>query len=226
VIDDPRGAPRDPRTRAISGLAQLVTEAPWTLSRADFDRARDAGLDDATVLHVIALSSFFGYLNRVADAVGIELDYDVAVRPPPPDPETPPWPRPSREQWPDPFATRRITLAMRVGAVEALGGWLAHVMERKAPLSRAQRALIARAAAATVGDASVPAGPPATTPVDRALVELTETIALAPWRLGAAALAPLRAAGLDDLAIFDAISVAAFANFGSRLSVALAALAA
>jgi alkylhydroperoxidase family enzyme len=226
VIDDPRGAPKDPRTRALSGLARLVTEAPWTLSREDVRRAHDAGLDDPTVLHVIALSSFFGYLNRVADAVGIELDYEVAVRPPAPDPNTPSWPQPPREQWPDPYATRRITLAMRPGAIEALAGWSAHVMERSAPLSRAQRLLIARAAAITVGDLSVPAGPAASTPLERAMCALTETISRAPWRLGAAALAPLRDAGLDDATIFDVISVAAFGNFASRLSVALAALAA
>ena len=225
MIEDPRGAPKDPRTRAISGLAQLVTEAPWTLSRDDVRRAHDAGLDDATILHVVALSSFFGYLNRVADAVGIELDYEVTVQPPPPDPKTPPWPTPPRDRWPDPYATRRITLAMRSGAIEALAGWSAHVMERTTPLSRAQRLLISRVAAATVGDVSIPSAPDPATPLDRALVALTETIALAPWRLGEAALEPLRAAGLDDRAIFDAIAVAAFANFGSRLSVALAALA-
>ena len=202
-----------------------MTEAPWTLERADVTRAHDAGLDDATVLHVIALSSFFGYLNRVADAVGIELDYDVQVRPPPPDPATPPWPRPPRDAWPDPNATRRITLAQRSGAIEAIGAWSSHVMDRDAPLRRAHRLLVSRVAAETVGDASIPAPPAPASPLEAALVTLTETIALAPWRLGAQALAPLREHGLDDAAVFDAIAVAAFANFASRLNVALAALA-
>ncbi|HTJ45600.1 MAG TPA: hypothetical protein VL463_26035 [Kofleriaceae bacterium] len=219
MIRDPASAARDPRTKAIGGLARLVTEAPWTLTRHDRARAHDAELDDATILHVIMLSSFFGYLNRVADAVGIELDYDVMVRPPPPDPETPPLVRPSHDERPAPDQGP-LTITMRPGAIEALAAWNDHVMERDAPLTRAQRLLISRVAADTVGDASLP--PPE--PSDHPIVALTETIALAPWRLGEAALAPLREAGMSDEAIFDAISVAAFANFASRLNVALAAL--
>jgi alkylhydroperoxidase family enzyme len=172
---------------------------------------------------VIALSSFFGYLNRVADATGIELDYDVQVAPPPPDPATPPWPRPPREAWPDPGATALITLAERPGAIDALAAWSAHVLDRDAPLSRAQRLLISRVAAETVGDGSSAAAPAAVTPLEVTMATFTETVALTPWRLGAAALDPLRAQGLDDAAIFDVIAVAAFANFASRLEVALAA---
>jgi hypothetical protein len=203
-----------------------VTGAPWTLARADLAHAADDGVDQATVLHVIMLSSFFGYLNRIADAVGVELDYQVAVMPPPPDPATPPWPRPTLDQRPDPLAARPLEIAMRAGAPGALAAWQAHMMEREAPLSRAQRDLIADVAAATVGDARRPPPAAPATPLERALTGLTETIALAPWRLGADALAPVRAAGLaDDAAVFDAIAVAAFANFESRLAVALAALA-
>jgi alkylhydroperoxidase family enzyme len=224
VIDDPRNAARDPRTRAISGLAQLVTTSPWVLEQGDITRAHDAGLDDATILHVILLSSFFGYLNRVADAVGIDLDYDVAVTPPPADPSTPPWQRPPRAAWPDPRTTRLFQITMRPGAVEALATWSAHVMDRHEPLTLAERLLISRVAAATVGDASLPPPEDPENARERAMVELTETIALAPWRLGAAALAPLRDAGLDDAAVFDVISVAAFANFSSRVDVALTAI--
>jgi alkylhydroperoxidase family enzyme len=97
-------------------------------------------------------------------------------------------------------------------------------MERDAPLSRAHRLLISRVAAETVGDASIPAPAAPARPLDAALVTFTETIALAPWRLGEAAIDPLREVGLDDAAVFDVIAVAAFANFASRLSVALAAL--
>lgn len=224
MIEDPRHAARDPRTRALSGLAQLVTEAPWRLEQGDLSRAHAAGVDEATVLHVVMLSAFFGYLNRVADAVGIELDYDVAVRPPPPDPTTPPWPRPDRRDWPDPRGSRPFEVTMRAGAAEALASWSEQVMERDAPLSRAERLLISRTAAQTVGDASLPPPEEAASARDRALVAFTDTISLAPWRLGAAALAPLRAAGLDDAGVFGVISVAAFTNFASRLDVALTAL--
>ena len=227
MIADPRAAPADPRLAAIAGLARLVTEAPWTLDGADRERAAAAGLDDATVLHVVILSSFFGYLNRVADAVGIELDYDVKVRPPPPDPDTPPWPAPEPAAWPEPRVAPGLAVGDRPGAAAALAGWRAHVLDRDQPLARGRRRLIAAASARAVGDAAVATdGPAPSDELDRALIELTGTIARTPWRLGEAALAPVRAAGLaDDAAVFDAISVAAFANCASRIAVALSALA-
>jgi len=51
-----------------------------------------------------------------------------------------------------------------------------------------------------------------------------DLVTRAPWRLGASSLAPLRAGGLDDEALFDVITTAAFATLQSRLAVALAAL--
>lgn len=60
----------------------LVTQAPWRLTSAHHTRALAAGLGDAEVLHAIALSAFFGHLNRMADAVDIALDYKVVIAPP------------------------------------------------------------------------------------------------------------------------------------------------
>lgn len=204
----------------IAGLARLVTEAPWTLRRDDLTRARESGLEDATVLHVIVLASFFGYLNRVADAVGIELDYEVAEQPPPADPATPPLPRPDAEQRPDFAAPRVIELGLRPGAVEARDAWREYVMGRPGPLSRPQRESIAAVVADATGDEPIEA----TIAIGRAVTEYVDTIARAPWRLGAAALEPLRALGFSDAALFDVISTASHQSFVSRLNVALAAL--
>lgn len=106
--------------RVIAGLARLVTEAPWTLCQADRARAHEAGLDDDLILHVIVLSAFFGYLNRIADAVGIDLDYHVKHRPPAAVPDTPPMARPETSPWPDPEAPRSHELARRPLTADAL----------------------------------------------------------------------------------------------------------
>ena len=193
------------------------------LRRDDLTRARGAGLDDATVLHVIVLASFFGYLNRVADAVGIELDYEVTERPPAPDVTAPPWPRPEAHERPDPMAPRVLALAQRPGAVELWEAWRVHAMERDAPLGREHRALVAAVVADATGEAAVVT---ASSELDRALATYADTIARAPWRLGAQALAPLRAHGLDDAALFDVIFVASTQSFASRLAIALAAVSA
>lgn len=208
----------------IAGLAGLVTEAPWTLRATDLARAIAAGVDEETVLHVIALASFFGYLNRVADAVGIELDYDVAL-PPPPDPETPPLPRPAPPDWPFPERAP-LAIADRAETAAAIAAWREHVLGRDAPLSLARRGLIARTVAESLGDLdgvrqNVVAPRDA---VEVAIGAYAELLTRAPWRLGAEAIAPLRAGGLDDEALFDVIATASFATFTSRLAVALAAL--
>ncbi len=64
----------DPVTLALAQLTCVVTEAPWKLTPRDFARARLVGLSDEAILQVVLLSSLFGHLNRVADAVGIDLD--------------------------------------------------------------------------------------------------------------------------------------------------------
>ena len=224
MIDEPRAAGAVPRQSALRGLARLVTETPWAMTGEDLQRARADGLDDAEVLQVIALAAIFGYLNRVADAVGIELDYEVAHVPPPPDPETPALPVPDRAEWPEPGEPSPLRLSQRSGAAELVQAWRQYVLERDAPLPRDLRTAIVAQVAARTGDAARARGH-----VDGALpapvAAYVDLLALAPWRLGAAALAPLRAAGFDDDALFDLIATASFATFQSRVSAALAGLA-
>ena len=232
VIADPRAlADRaaDPVHRALVRLVTRVTEMPWALSRRDHKLANEAGLDDPSILHAVMLSAYFGHLNRIADAVGIELDYNVAIAPVRAEPATPPYLAPQPELWPAPSAPRTIDLAVRPGAAPALGAWRAHVLEREAPLSLHQRAVIARAVAERLGDAAGVKRHADATPkdaVDQALVVLADEVTLAPWALGSATIANLRRVGLtDDAAIFDALSTATSSTTFSRIEVALSALA-
>jgi hypothetical protein len=231
VVESPRDVGADPASRVIAGLARLVTEAPWTLERADLARARDVGLGDDVVLGLVALSTVFNYLNRMADAVGIELDYDVLIQPPPAVPDTPALARAEPSAWPDPDAPRPLDLSRKPALAAALADLRTYVMERDAPLSIPQRHVIARAVAERLGDAATvrrlmhtePHGEPRSE-VDRTLERLADVATLAPWRLGAQTFEMLRAALRSDLAAFDAIAVTSFANLASRLDVALAAL--
>jgi hypothetical protein len=227
VVENPRAVEADRTSRVIAGLARLVTEAPWTLERADLARARDVGLADDVVLLIIAVSSAFNYLNRMADSIGIELDYDVVIRPPAAVPDTPAMARAEPSAWPDPDAPRPLELSRKPALAAALADCRAYVMERDAPLSVPQRQLIARAVAERLGDAATVHRLMFVEPrseVDRTLERFADIATLAPWRLGAGTFEMLRAALHTDLAAFDAIAVAAFANLASRLDVALAAL--
>ncbi len=224
VLDDPRAlattAPT-PRMKVLAELATIIAAAPWTLSRKHLSRAHSAGLGDEDILHVVALASFAGHLDRIADATGVALDYKVAHMPPATDPSVEPWPTA-----PHTIAGRpAVELARRAQTAAALAEWRSYVFYRDAPLSRRQRTLIARWVAAWLGDGGI--SPPTdltVNPLDDALRTVAEVITLAPWRITDETYEPLRAAGFDDVAIFDVCATATSAGVFSRIEVSLAAL--
>ncbi|HKY27848.1 MAG TPA: hypothetical protein VJM12_07880 [Pyrinomonadaceae bacterium] len=44
------------------------------ISQADHDRLRSAGFDDKAILQITLIASWFNYINRVADALGVGRD--------------------------------------------------------------------------------------------------------------------------------------------------------
>ena len=223
LIANPRTADTGlPRRQALLELATLVTAEPWTLSRGKLKQWHDAGLTDDDVLHAIALSSYFGHLNRIADATGVPLDYEVRTTPAHPDATTPPWPEAAKLV----AGRAAIDIASRPATATALTEWKTYMFHRDAPLTRRQRTLIVRHVASWLGDGGIssPADLTANT-LDDALRALARTVTLAPWQLTDASYADLRAAGFDDVALFDVVATATTAGVFSRIAVALAALA-
>ena len=51
-------------------VAQLTRDAT-RLSRADHERLRAVGFDDRGILQITLIASWFNYINRVADALGV-----------------------------------------------------------------------------------------------------------------------------------------------------------
>lgn len=218
----PRHIKAKPRVMMIAELTRIVTEEPWTLSRAHRERAHTAGLADEDILHVITLSAYFGHLNRIADAVAVPLDYEVQLQPPATDPTAPPM-----APAPAPVVTSRpaIDLNRRPATATALAAWRSYIIDRDAPLARRQRTVIARWVALWLGDGGISAPDDLTVnPLDDALRELAEVVTLAPWKLGDESFARLRGAGFDDATLFDACAVASSIGVYSRIAVALNAL--
>lgn len=212
--------------RSVAQLVQKITATPWRLGPADRSQAHAAGLSDEVLFQVVLLSSFFGHLNRIADAVGVELDYSVVIPMPHAEPATPPYLRPDRAEWPV-AGPHPLSVDLRPSVVAPLAAWRSHALLREAPLDRRQRAVIACAVAERLGDAAtvqeLPIAP--LSPLDEALVAAADEVTLAPWRLGAETVARLRAAGLqDDASIFDALATASACATFSRIQVALSAL--
>jgi hypothetical protein len=195
----------NPRLAEIAAIARTVTVAPWTLRRGT--------LPDEDLLHVVALSAYFGHLNRIADAVAVPLDYEVQRLPPPADPSVP-------ALAPAPHAVTSppaLDLAMRPATRDAMEAWRAYVFDRASTLPLAE---IATAVAAWLGDGTT------TVPdFDNDIRALCQTVTLAPWQLVDESFAALRARRRwDDAALFEVCVVASTAGVNSRIRVALASL--
>jgi len=54
-------------------VKQLTKDAT-KISRADHERLRAAGFDDRAILQITLIASWFNYINRVADALGVGRD--------------------------------------------------------------------------------------------------------------------------------------------------------
>jgi uncharacterized peroxidase-related enzyme len=54
----------------IDYVVQLTRDAT-RLQREDIERLRAAGFDDRAILQITLIASWFNYINRVADALGV-----------------------------------------------------------------------------------------------------------------------------------------------------------
>jgi alkylhydroperoxidase family enzyme len=212
VLEDPHAVAarwHEPRIRMLAELAMVTTLEPWRLTRAHRERARAAGLGDAEIVHAIALTSYFGHLNRIADATAVPLDYHVQLAPMHAEPATPPLARaPARID-----GAPVLSLDIRPATAAALRAWSDYLLDRDPA-----NAEIAAWAAELVGD-----GAPAGGEISERR-RLVEIVVLAPWRLSDDTFAPLRAIGYDDTRLFGLCAAASSFGTMSRLRVALIAL--
>jgi uncharacterized peroxidase-related enzyme len=68
---DYRTAPIDERDRVMLDYVEQLTRDATQVTRSDHDRLRAAGFDDRGILQITLIASWFNYINRVADALGV-----------------------------------------------------------------------------------------------------------------------------------------------------------
>ena len=51
-------------------VSQVTRDATW-IDRNDHERLRAVGFDDRGILQITLIASWFNYINRVADALGV-----------------------------------------------------------------------------------------------------------------------------------------------------------
>ena len=54
--------------------AVKLTLEPWHMARADVDALRQTGFSDADILDINQVTSYYAYVNRLADGLGVELE--------------------------------------------------------------------------------------------------------------------------------------------------------
>lgn len=64
----------DVRMGVLCEYALKLTLAPNEMSRDDVERLRSVGLDDRGIVDANQVVSYFNYVNRVADGLGVELE--------------------------------------------------------------------------------------------------------------------------------------------------------
>lgn len=69
----------NPADQALCRFAEKLTKAPEEMVSADIDTLRNHGFDDRAIHDATQVISYFNYINRIADALGVE--HEDFIRP-------------------------------------------------------------------------------------------------------------------------------------------------
>jgi uncharacterized peroxidase-related enzyme len=61
----------NPADRAMLDYVAKLTTQPARVTPEDLDRLRDVGFSDQAILQINLIASYFNYINRVADGLGV-----------------------------------------------------------------------------------------------------------------------------------------------------------
>jgi len=69
--DDYRNAPISEQEKVMLDYVVQITRDATRISPADHEGLRAVGFDDKGILQITLIASWFNYINRVADALGV-----------------------------------------------------------------------------------------------------------------------------------------------------------
>ena len=77
-------APISKQDRVMLDYVVKLTKDATKCSREDHERLREVGFDDRGILQITLIASWFNYINRVADSLGVGRDWrpDQLIRHP------------------------------------------------------------------------------------------------------------------------------------------------
>lgn len=69
--EDYTTAPITEQDRAMLDYVAKLTKDATRITRQDHERMRSVGFNDQAILQITLIASWFNYINRVADALGV-----------------------------------------------------------------------------------------------------------------------------------------------------------
>lgn len=74
--EDYQKADLDEKTKAILGYAVKLTIKPNSTLDGDVDHLRELGCSDLEILDICQITSYFNFVNRMAEGLGVKLEKD------------------------------------------------------------------------------------------------------------------------------------------------------
>jgi uncharacterized peroxidase-related enzyme len=74
LVEDYENVPLSEADRAMLDYVTQLTEDATRIQKKDHERLRAVGFDDRGILQITLIASWFNYINRVADALGVGRD--------------------------------------------------------------------------------------------------------------------------------------------------------
>jgi uncharacterized peroxidase-related enzyme len=67
----------EPRFLAMLDYARKLTRTPSACGRGDLEELRQFGFSDLDLVDAVQVCSYFNYINRIADALGVDMEPDM-----------------------------------------------------------------------------------------------------------------------------------------------------
>jgi len=84
IEEDYRLAELPVARRALADYAVKLTQSPSLMGPSDVDALRRCGFDDDQITNANLVASYFNFINRVAEGLGVDLEPEMRARPRPP----------------------------------------------------------------------------------------------------------------------------------------------
>lgn len=74
LIEDYTSAPLAPADLTMLRFVDKLTRTPSEMQPGEVDALREAGFDDRSIHDLVLVASYYAFVNRVADGLGVELE--------------------------------------------------------------------------------------------------------------------------------------------------------